>query len=43
MNPINLICENCGKDVLVEPEVADNEEARCPECHDYIHEVDTKK
>ena len=33
MNPINVICESCGRDVLVEPEVMDDDEATCPMCH----------
>ena len=33
MNPINVICESCGRDVLVEPEVImDEEDATCPMC-----------
>jgi Zn-finger nucleic acid-binding protein len=39
MNPVNIICANCGKDQLVEPEVADNEDATCPDCKGYLHNV----
>ena len=33
MNPTNVICESCGRDVLVEPEVMDDMDATCPMCH----------
>ena len=33
MNLINVICESCGRDVLVEPEVMDDDKATCPMCH----------
>ena len=32
MNPINVICETCGIDILIEPEVAEDETATCPTC-----------
>jgi hypothetical protein len=38
MNPVNVICESCGRDQLVEPEVMEDEEALCPDCGDYLHE-----
>jgi len=32
MNPINVICSTCGKDVLVEPEVYEDDEAIHSDC-----------
>jgi len=32
MNPSNIICTSCGIDILVEPEVEQDEDAICPEC-----------
>ena len=40
MNPINIICETCGRDQIVEPEVADDELAICPDCKGNLHELD---
>ena len=39
MNPINVICERCGKDVLIEPEVEMDDEAVCPECKGWLFEM----
>jgi DNA-directed RNA polymerase subunit RPC12/RpoP len=40
MCPINVICETCGKDVLIEPEVEMDEEAECPECKGWLFFVE---
>jgi formylmethanofuran dehydrogenase subunit E len=40
VNPINVICANCGRDQLVEPEVAENDEAICPDCKKFLHETE---
>jgi C4-type Zn-finger protein len=37
MNPINIICANCESDNLVEPEVAEDDEAICPSCKGSLH------
>lgn len=38
MNPIAHICYSCGMDVILEPEVMEEEEAKCYECGDYLFE-----
>ena len=36
MNPINIICPGCGIDMLIEPEVEEDEEATCGMCGAYL-------
>ena len=38
MNAINVICYNCGMDMLVEPEVIEEDEAICPNCKAFLWE-----
>ena len=38
MNAINVICYNCGMDMLVEPEVIEEDEAVCPNCKAFLWE-----
>lgn len=40
MNPINVICETCGIDILIEPEVAEDEAATCPTCKGNLFETE---
>jgi len=40
MNPTNVICWSCGKDVLIEPEVEMDDEALCPNCKGPLWEND---
>ena len=42
MNPTNVIYESCGRDVIVEPEVMDDDEATCPMCRSTLF-YDQKK
>ena len=47
MNPINIICEHCGKDNLVEPEVEMDDRATCSYCYRLLYmeekEIQTKE
>jgi hypothetical protein len=38
MNPINIICPGCGRDMLIEPEVMEDDEATCPMCGAWLHD-----
>ena len=43
MNPINVICWTCERDVLIEPEVEMDDEALCPNCKGPLWEQEEEK
>lgn len=43
MNPINIICDTCGRDVLIEPEVFEEECPMCTYCKGFMFEWDREE